>query len=661
MNTCYPVWVVLVYTGSMKGMEGPIQPQIPTENKTKPVLNKISEQLEIMKHFDTNGYDAYDTEGFKKTLAEHNISPEVVLGSYLQFISENKLLDDFSIKEMDFHSAMRAWLHCDYPRAMEFIEKEFDFNIANNDTSDFAKKYKFLNFVAVLIFENSTLDEKHGAYSDTVKQEMAVLDKLKGSLNKSGNSFLFNYLTQDYVDVITKEKSSIQGEALDFAPFMIAPKVYALDKNSAFVLASNNNLDDHLYVSRIEDYEKIHTIVSTIEKNTFPTQGTFNECIQYFSPVSLIHKKVQGLDMEIYRKLNQPYHRGKLKKETGVEINNLSIDEQFYFLNYLKFCNQEELVKIQIFNKKFHISGFRTFLSIEHGGKQMGEKILTLGEKLPQESAEVLFGTYSQMVDATEEIGTLLTDNLKEKATPELIEQAKESLLVAGKELLEKYADKASVCVDTECDTLGKELVERLTLAKSSVFAFAYACKTLAENGEFSFEDFKKAKLSYDTSPLPEKMKQDIVAMHQENTKQYPETLRDTWRKTLADGLEKENPNQMIVSVSYDDDVVSAMRILKQADDSWYGASFNVNPTIQGSRIGTELLKKVIQDLAKNKPFVADCYSKNPMLETYINKFGFQITNEIPNYENTGELVYKITLFPEVKEGLQLDPNSHQK
>ena len=134
--------------------------------------------------------------------------------------------------------------------------------------------------------------------------------------------------------------------------------------------------------------------------------------------------------------------------------------------------------------------------------------------------------------------------------------------------------------------------------------------------------------------------------MHKENTKQYPEKLREKWRETLQKGITESNDKQLVVHVSFEDEVVSAMRVLEQEDGSYYGASFNINPTVQGSKVGTELLKKVLFDLAKDKPFVADCYSKNPMLDTYVNKFGFKITKEIENYENTGELVYQITLYP---------------
>lgn len=351
--------------------------------------------------------------------------------------------------------------------------------------------------------------------------------------------------------------------------------------------------------------------------------------------------------------LHTPEIRGYINKRLGIKIEELFLREQIYFLKFLSSSDEELFSRLEKILKdkgeKENMNFLRSFLSMS-GNNTMGNKILTLGEKLPESSAHILFKTYGEMINASDEVGDILKDNLKEKATEDVINKAKESLLINAKDLLDKYSQKAKICEGQTCEDIGKELEERLSLAKKSIFAFSTACKVLVENGEFSFEDFKKAKLAYDQSPISEVMAEKIIKMHQENTKQYPDKLRDLWRGTLKDGLTNPNPNQLLVSASYEDEVVSAMRVIKREDGSWYGASFNVNPTIQGGRIGTELLKEVLKDLAKDKPFVADCYSKNPMLSTYLNKFGFKITKEIENYHNTGELVYEITIFPKDKK-----------
>jgi hypothetical protein len=328
--------------------------------------------------------------------------------------------------------------------------------------------------------------------------------------------------------------------------------------------------------------------------------------------------------------------------ETGVHMAQLPWKDQLIIgASLTMYGNEKEAKK---FLKKYGDHGLKTFSSILRGGKEMGDKILLLGEKLPEDAARVLFGTYSKIVDASAEVADIVRENLGDKATPEMLQSIKEKLLVRGKNLLEENADKVSACEGVACEDIGTKLIEELELAKTSAYAFSEVCKLLVEKGEFSFEDFKDIELAYDRSPLPEKMKEEILTMHRENTKPYPDGLREHWRGTLREGLEKENEKQLVVSVKYKGDVIAVMRVIEQEDGSWYGASFNVNPTVKGSRIGTELLKKVIDDLAKDKPFVAHCYAENPMLDTYINKFGFVISNTQEDYHGTGATVHKITL-----------------
>ena len=537
--------------------------------------------------------------------------------------------------------------HGHYEGSTKVFEELENFDFDCKTDKDFSEKYLFLNTLLDLGVSNIG-EYKNRLAPLTVPQEKALLSKLKKSIDKNEGSFLLKYFAQDSLMFGTQGVDSIKGDRLVAIPFEIAPKVFAFDKDYLFILLSKENLEhEGLYVSDPKDYEKISAITKDFEigSSTDLYKKMHQEIIELFKPIEY-KTKVSALDAEIYHELQEPYHRERLIDKTGIPVSELDIEEQVYLISYLKFCDEKSLDRVKKLHTDFGVSGLRTFLSIEHGGKEMGDKILILGEKLPEDSARTLFKTYGEMVDASEEVGTLLAESLGEKATPELIEQTKDSLLVAGKNLLERYAEQSQRCEGEECKDLGQELNDKLSLAKKSVFAFSYACKTLVESGQFSIEDFNKAKLIYDKSPLPKEMQKQIIAMHNENTKQYPEKLKVLWRQTLKDGIEKENSDQIVVSVLYEDDVVSTMRVIKQEDSSWYGASFNVNPTVQGSKVGTELLKRVIEDLAKDKAFVADCYSENPMLKTYLDKFGFKITKEIPNYHDTGALVYQISLFP---------------
>ena len=70
----------------------------------------------------------------------------------------------------------------------------------------------------------------------------------------------------------------------------------------------------------------------------------------------------------------------------------------------------------------------------------MGDKILTLGEKLPKESAKVLFAKYGEIIDEVDNIGGYIEKSMKGQVSALIIDKAKENLLIKGKDLLSSYA-----------------------------------------------------------------------------------------------------------------------------------------------------------------------------------------------------------------------------
>ena len=75
-----------------------------------------------------------------------------------------------------------------------------------------------------------------------------------------------------------------------------------------------------------------------------------------------------------------------------------------------------------------------------------------------------------------------------------------------------------------------------------------------------------------------------------------------------------------------------------------------MNPLLQGSRIGTEFMKKVINQFTETGDFNAEVWSENPMLKNYIEKFGFEENGEIENYHDTGTTIKKITRRKQVNQ-----------
>ncbi len=361
--------------------------------------------------------------------------------------------------------------------------------------------------------------------------------------------------------------------------------------------------------------------------------------------VSVVAQKDSLRDQDMYDFayiLSKPM-RERLEVELRVSLADLSLPAQYQFLQFIKQhpdASGVSFEQIKALAHNYGTEGVQSFLALAHGDEQTGKHILTISEKLPKPAVEKIFSTYAAIVEAVDGVTEILQD--QPDSTLERIKDVKLHLYTQGVRLLREYGAAAKECVDETCQDIGRELAQRLALAKSSVFAMGAVTRQLVKEESFDFEKFSQLELVQETPPLSDNFAEQIRTMHQSNTEQYPEKLKEYWRGTLAEALASENPEQKFVYVKMGEDVLAVMRVIDDGG-AWYGASFNVNPTIQGSRVGSELLKKVIADMGSQKPFVADVYAENPMLQNYLDTFGFEITKTTEDYHGTGATVHEIT------------------
>ncbi|MES2023470.1 MAG: hypothetical protein V4439_02190 [Patescibacteria group bacterium] len=154
---------------------------------------------------------------------------------------------------------------------------------------------------------------------------------------------------------------------------------------------------------------------------------------------------VPGVSPEEVKKLYPDYlfmldgiMRPILETDFQKDIFTLSIPEQLYFLNYLKTINNKQAEQMKNFCKTNGLNGLRTFLSIAHGGKEMGDKIITIGERLPEELAEKVFQIYSEHVEKVAVVAGKVFSDLKQEFPNLLIDEdtITQSLLVRAKDFL---------------------------------------------------------------------------------------------------------------------------------------------------------------------------------------------------------------------------------
>lgn len=105
-----------------------------------------------------------------------------------------------------------------------------------------------------------------------------------------------------------------------------------------------------------------------------------------------------------YRFLLHPVFRKKIEDDFGIELKDFSVRTQMQSLNFLFEKNEEEVKKVVAFLKNGNSENrLKSFLSLEQGGEEMGKVILTIGEKLPKEAADMVFAKYVELVEASRE------------------------------------------------------------------------------------------------------------------------------------------------------------------------------------------------------------------------------------------------------------------
>ncbi len=155
---------------------------------------------------------------------------------------------------------------------------------------------------------------------------------------------------------------------------------------------------------------------------------------QDFFTVSTPHIPPEGIPT-VFRFMSQGGVRDVFEKTFNVGLNSFSFPEQFRIFEFMYTAGEDTVMKIKSLSdsKKFGVTFFRTFLSIEQGGKEMGDKIIKIAEKLPYLNARMIFKKYSEIIDSANKITEVLKNRFGKEETPELANAIRENVLKKAK------------------------------------------------------------------------------------------------------------------------------------------------------------------------------------------------------------------------------------
>jgi len=336
-----------------------------------------------------------------------------------------------------------------------------------------------------------------------------------------------------------------------------------------------------------------------------------------------------------------------LKNKTGNDLlSELNYEEQELAVGAAEMIRRhyEEILD---YIKK---NGLRSFVSLLSAEK-MSDKILVISNNLDQEVARAILDKYFEIVDTVKQAGNYFRENYKqaEGYREDLVEKIIENLLARGRLLI---ADLASLVQEEKFKTGkidNKKILRQLEHFKTEILLFTSAFKTVSREHPVDFSDIAGIKLeAKDSSVLTREEREEMEDIFKQNRRNYSPKLLETTLGEFKDAMKNKDgvKGRKFYLLRHDNSIITFLRFDPLPNGNLYFGSFNVRPEGRYQGIGNAMLRATFEEEGLAKTVEAVVYEKNPVLETYLKKFGFKIVGTIENYHGTGQKFYKIERPP---------------
>lgn len=326
--------------------------------------------------------------------------------------------------------------------------------------------------------------------------------------------------------------------------------------------------------------------------------------------VSLDGKEKQELIFDYEYLVSKPM-RELISREFGVTLSELTLREQFYFLNYLKGVTVADADAMKQFTAQHGTTGLRTFLSLERGGTELGDQIVAFGQR--QEIAERIFAYYGELLDSADSAEHLVQKltSCAEEDCIQLVEQVRENILNRAQKDLEHAVRIGNISqLEAELDRYNAHAKEYVAL--------------LQEIGKGNIETRSSRELT-------ESDKAQMRALMQKNYQAaYPGAAHYDFREAVAASLERgfEGQDTIFRLLRDGDEIVSFNRFdtIKAEDrEITYFGSFNAAPAYSG--VGGVMLEATLKErLEDGRPMMAHCDPASQIAKKYL-EYGFVATH----------------------------------
>ena len=333
-------------------------------------------------------------------------------------------------------------------------------------------------------------------------------------------------------------------------------------------------------------------------------------------------------DLALFKISSSLFFRDYIKKTMNVDMSTLSIANQFYFLDFIQNKTEDEVREVVNFVKSSNDeteknNKIKTFLSIEHGGKQMGDKILELGNKLPPGLVGKVFAKYGQIVDNVEHVLEFTQKNFSTEVntTPELIEKIKETLFIKGKQVLLHMHDSINNDKQIEIGDVEQQL-DRINA--DTITTLAIFKQALKNGAKIPLESIHGAVFAKkEATDITLDQKKEMNELYDINWMNHPDrefvnSLKDYFNTAFSS--EENKHNNYFYTFEKDEKIRAFVRFEKQTDNSLYASALNVDDATKNFGLGEAMMDEALTREAKQHILHASCRKDNPSNMRYFEK-----------------------------------------
>jgi hypothetical protein len=436
-----------------------------------------------------------------------------------------------------------------------------------------------------------------------------------------------------------EESEDFPNEVRDIQPFMLSKDTYASTQvaEGLMVIPEENNLDLEEAIEAFRANEAqitppqwmVDEAIANGESWIYwePPQDLVEESRRLFGamhqPATIpIEEKLGALgemDAEKKEELLFDYEylvsrpvREMIQREFAFSLQDLSLQEQLYFLNYLKKVSVADADMVKKFTSLYGVDGMRTFLSLERGDETLGDHIVAFGQH--DEVAGTVFQYYGELLDSAERAESLVREvsDCEGAACTELATHVRKNILNRAQRDLEtavRAHDPSEIAAQIEQYVAGaKEYVA-----------------LLQEVGAGDIETVPATELS------PEDQERMQTLLRNNYDRAYPEPEHDEFKTAIVASLTKSFSNSETTFRILRDhgEIVSYNRFDTMQDSTGkavsYFGSFNAHPAYSG--VGSIMLEETIKDrLEDGRPMLAHCDPTQSITKKYIED-GFVATS----------------------------------